>query len=109
MLIVLRKCLEIYVTECGKAPFIVWLESLDKRIRYRVKERLNRLALGNFGDHKYIANGVSELRLPFGSGYRIYYGEKEGAVILLLCGGDKSTQNHDIKKATKYLEDYLLK
>lgn len=107
MRVVLEKQLEIYAADNGEKPFIEWLESLDKSIRYRVKERLDRAALGNLGDHKSISNGVYELRLAFGSGYRIYYGNENNAIILLLCGGDKSTQKKDIKKAIAYLKNYL--
>lgn len=102
------KELEYYVTESGEMPFITWLESLkDSKVRFRVKERLDRVALGNLGDHKRVAEGVSELRLHFGSGHRIYYGEIGNKVILLLSGGDKSGQSRDIKKATAYWKDYL--
>ena len=105
---ILKKQLKIYVTEDGRKPFIEWLESLeDKTIRYRIKERLNRVALGNLGDHKFISDGVYELRLVFGSGYRIYYGNEGKEIILLLCGGDKSSQKKDIKKAITYLKNYL--
>ena len=105
---ILKKQLKIYVTEDGRKPFIEWLESLeDKTIRYRIKERLDRVALGNLGDHKFISDGVYELRLVFGSGYRIYYGNEGKEIILLLCGGDKSSQKKDIKKAVTYLENYL--
>ena len=108
MSIILKKQLKIYVTEDGKKPFIEWLESLeDKTIRYRIKERLDRVALGNLGDHKFIGNGVYELRLAFGSGYRIYYGNEGSEIILLLCGGDKATQKKDIKKAVIYLKNYM--
>jgi len=89
---ILKKQLKVYVTEDGRKPFIEWLESLeDKTIRYRIKERLDRVALGNLGDHKFISDGVYELRLVFGSGYRIYYGNEGKEIILLLCGGDKSS------------------
>ena len=101
--------LEVYVTKNGKAPFLDWLESLDNKIRYRVKERLYRIALGNLGDHKFISKGVSEIRLTFGSGYRIYYSNMENKTIMLLCGGDKSTQKRDVKKTNAYLQDYLLR
>jgi len=105
---ILKKQLKIYVTEDGRKPFIEWLESLeDKTIRYRIKERLDRVALGNLGDHKFISDGVYELRLVFGSGYRIYYGNEGKEIILLLCGGDKSSQKKDIKKAITYLKNYL--
>lgn len=103
-----QKQLEIYETEEGKMPFIDWLESLkDKTIRYRIKERLDRVSLGNLGDYKPIKKGVSELRLNFGSGYRIYDAEEGDKIILLLCGGNKSTQSSDIKKAIAYWENYL--
>jgi len=104
------KQIELYTTEKGEQPFIQWLESLkDKAGRYRIKERLDRVALGNLGDHKYIRDGVSELRLDFGPGYRIYFGEERETIVLLLCGGDKSTQRKDIKKAITYWKDYLLR
>lgn len=100
--------LQIYVTKHGKLPFVDWLESLeDKMVRYRIKERLDRVALGNIGDYKYIAEGVLELRLDFGSGYRIYFGKEKNNLILLLCGGNKQSQKQDIKKAVYYWKDYL--
>lgn len=74
----IKKELNIYVTKDGKKPFVAWLESLkDKTIRYRIKERLDRVALGNLGDHSSVGNGVMEIRFKFGSGYRVYYGKKE--------------------------------
>lgn len=104
----IKKELAIYVTSNGNKPFVEWLESLkDKKIRFRIKERLDRVILGNLGDHKPIGKGVSELRFNFGSGYRIYYGEDEDTIILLLSGGDKSTQSKDIKKAQQYWQDYV--
>ncbi len=106
--IVTKKHLEIYVTEDGKKPFVDWLESLkDKSIRYRIKERLDRITLGNLGDIKSVGDGVMEMRLAFGAGYRIYYAEEKGSIILLLCGGDKSSQAKDIKKAKSLWRDYL--
>ena len=107
MSIILKRQLEIYSTEDDRKPFIEWLESLDSAVRYRVKERLDRVALGNFGDHKFIGDGVYELRLAFGSGYRIYYGNLENTIVLLLCGGNKTTQKKDIKKAIMFLKNYL--
>lgn len=108
MLVIFKKQLKIYVTKEGKKPFVEWLEALeDRKARYRIKEKLDRVALGNLGDHKFISDGVYELRLAFGSGYRIYYGNEENTVVLLLCGGDKSTQKKDTKKAVTYLKDYL--
>lgn len=101
------KKLEIYATNSGKKPFIDWIESLkDKTVRYRLKERLDRVSLGNMGDYKYLECGVSEFRFDFGSGYRIYFAEEGKTIILLLSGGDKSTQKKDIKKAIAYWKDY---
>lgn len=95
--------IEIYVTKTGEKPFIQWLESLsDKALRYRIKERLDNIRLGNLGDWKNVGNSVFELRFNFGSGYRIYFGRQNQAIILLLCGGDKSSQKKDIKRASQY-------
>jgi putative addiction module killer protein len=102
-----QKQLDIYVTQEGKKPFIDWLDSLDKIIRYRIKERLDRVSLGNLGDYKFIQDGIFELRVNCGAGYRIYYGNDGDKIVLLLCGGDKSTQKKDIKKALMYWQDYL--
>ena len=103
-----KKKLNIYVTPEGKKPFIDWLDDLkDKSSRFRIKERLDRIALGNMGDSKSVGKGVMEMRLAFGSGYRIYYAEEDDSIILLLCGGDKSSQSKDIKKAHLFLDDYL--
>ena len=68
--------------------------------------RLDRLKLGNFGDCKTISDGVSELRIHYGPGIRIYYAKTGNKVILLLCGGDKGSQKKDIDKAKEYLKDY---
>lgn len=106
-MIVHNKNIEIYIAENGKSPFIEWLESLEKPIRYRVKERLDRVSLGNLGDWKSVGEGVAELRLSFGSGYRIYFGQEGNTLILLLCGGDKATQEKDIRQAQQYWKGYL--
>lgn len=105
---VVRKLdIHIYTTPSGKSPFIDWIESLqDKAARYRIKERLDRIALGNMGDSKSVHKGVSEIKFDFGPGYRLYFG-KEGKKIILLCGGDKSSQKRDIKQAHHLWEDYL--
>lgn len=104
-----KQKIKIYMNSEGKSPFIEWLESLDKNVRYRVKERLDRLSLGNFGDHKSIKAGIYELRLFFGSGYRIYYAKEEENILLLLSGGNKSSQKKDILKAISYWQDYLMR
>lgn len=89
-----------------KAPFIEWINSLDKVTKARVQSRLTRLLENNFGDHKKIDNEISELRLKFGSGYRIYYTEVNNVIILLINGGDKSTQSKDIEKAKSILQEW---
>jgi putative addiction module killer protein len=101
------KELVVYKTKSGKIPLDDWLDSIkDFTTRTRITSRLNRLKAGNFGDCKYLDDGISELRLKFGSGYRVYYSEIDNVVILLLAGGDKSTQNKDIIKAKEYLKIY---
>ena|SRR2546427_321930 len=99
--------LEIYVTEEGRAPFTEWFDSLrDIRGRVKIRTRLNRIRLGNFGDSTSVGEGVEELRIDFGPGYRVYYGQAGLKVVLLLCGGDKSTQTQDILQAKRYWKDY---
>jgi putative addiction module killer protein len=97
----------IYETEDGKAPFNEWLEKLrDRQVRAFIRTRINRLRLGLFGDCKTVGNGVSELRISFGAGYRLYFGQEGNEIIILLCGGDKSSQSKDIAKAKEYWQDY---
>ena len=71
-----------------------------------IRTLISRLQLGLFGDTKSVGEGVNELRISFGPGYRIYYTLEDKLVILLLCGGDKSTQDKDIKLAKEYWSDY---
>ncbi len=89
-----------------KIPFIEWMDSLDKTTKARVQSRLTRLLENNFGDHKKIDNEISELRLKFGSGYRIYYTEVDNIIVLLINGGNKSTQSKDIEKAKSILLEW---
>jgi putative addiction module killer protein len=96
-----------YLSQDGKSPFSTWLHKLrDPRARARIRVRLDRIRLGNLGDHKSLGDGVYELRVPFGPGYRVYFGREEHRVILLLCGGDKSSQRKDIETAKGYWADY---
>jgi len=96
-----------YQTKSGKVPFREWLLSLkDITTRARIRTRLDRLALGNFGDCKSIGEGIFELRCHFGPGYRIYFGQDGRLLIVLLTGGDKSSQPKDIKLAKEFWEDY---
>ncbi|RUR78295.1 type II toxin-antitoxin system RelE/ParE family toxin [Chlorogloeopsis fritschii PCC 9212] len=91
----------------GKSPFAEWLDSLrDMRARVKIERRLQRVELGNLGDYRSVGEGVFELRIDYGSGYRVYFGQIGTTIILLLCGGDKSTQEQDIVTAKKYWRDY---
>ncbi|MEK6747215.1 MAG: type II toxin-antitoxin system RelE/ParE family toxin [Pseudomonadota bacterium] len=102
------KNLIIYENEDGIEPFTKWLFSLrDSLTRQRIETRLARLEQGNYGDVKAIGEGLSELRLFFGSGYRVYFGEQEDCIVVLLCGGDKNSQKKDIKEAKAYWKEYL--
>ncbi len=96
-----------YTTSEGKIPFDEWLNALrDIRAQVRIEQRLDRLKLGNIGDCKPVDDGVYELRIDYGGGYRIYFGQIGSVVILLLCGGDKNSQNRDIRKAKDYWQDF---
>lgn len=97
-----------YVTESGVCPFDDWFSKLDSQAQIRVDVRLDRVSLGNFGDHKSVGEGVYELRLFFGPGYRIYYGLAGRHVVLLLTGGAKGKQTKDIRTAQKLWKDYKL-
>ncbi|HJF74091.1 hypothetical protein JP28_09535 [Gallibacterium anatis] len=80
--------------------FDKWLDNLkDLRARAKIQVRIKRLQLGNFGDVKPIGEGLSELRITEGKGYRLYLKNQNGVIVILLCGGDKSTQKADIEKA----------
>jgi len=99
--------IDYYKTEDGTAPFREWLEDLrDITGRAKIRVRIDRARLGNLGDHKQLADGVWELRLDFGPGYRVYFAKEENRLILLLIGGDKNTQKRDIAQATDYLQDH---
>ena len=92
----------------GKIPFREWLLSLkDRQARARIRARLDRFRLGNFGDCKSVGEGVFEMRFHFGPGYRVYFGVDGSAIVILLSGGDKATQVRDIGKAQEYWKDYL--
>lgn len=96
-----------FQTAAGRRPVIDWLEGLaDRSIRARILARIDRLALGNPGDFASVGEGLLELRLDFGPGYRVYYSKVGAVVLLLLCGGDKSTQKKDIANAKACLKVY---
>ena len=84
------------------AAFAKWLDDLrDLRARARVQVRIERLAAGHVGDVKPVGEGVSELRIDYGPGYRVYFAKRAGAVVILLTGGDKRTQAADIRTALR--------
>ncbi|MCL2252947.1 MAG: type II toxin-antitoxin system RelE/ParE family toxin [Lachnospiraceae bacterium] len=81
-----------------------WMRNLkDHMARAIINARIRRLSLGNKGDAKYLSDGVSELRVDYGPGYRVYFFEANREIIILLCGGDKSSQRKDIEKAKKII------
>ena len=100
--------LEKYKTEGGRCPWRDWLESLSPVVSVRITKSVLRLEQGNFGNCKAVKGvaGVFELAMDFGPGYRAYYGRHGQTVVLLLCGGDKSTQPADMAKAGQYWLDY---
>ena len=101
------KELRIYTTEDGREPFTEWLASLrDSRARAKIRVRLDRVSLGNLGDCQSVGEGVQELRINYGPGYRIYFSQEGATIVLLLCGGDKRSQTQDIETAHAYWKDY---
>lgn len=97
-----------YRTTRGDEPFTEWLLALsDRQARARILVRLERLEAGNFGDAKHLRDGVSELRIDWGPGYRVYYGRDGAMVIVLLCGGDKRRQDADIERAVALWREYV--
>ena len=96
-----------YLTASGRDPYQEWLNSLkDLKGRIAVQRRIDRLTAGNFGDHNFCQDGVWELRIDFGPGYRVYYAQAEKELLLSLYGGSKRTQSADIKAAVKFWHDY---
>jgi len=96
-----------YVTRAGKDVFDDWLTQLaDARAQAKIAARINRLAAGNFGDCKSLRQGLFELRIDWGPGYRVYFARVGTECVLLLCGGDKRKQAADIERALDYLADY---
>ena len=77
-----------------------WLKGLrDRKAQARIVVRIDRVEEGNFGDHHSVGQGVSEMRVHVGKGYRVYYTVRGNAVVILLCGGDKSSQRRDVERA----------
>lgn len=96
-----------YVTRDGSDIIAKWLHELkDVQGKVAIIRRLNRIEHGNFGDSKFLRDGIHELRIDTGPGYRVYYGRVGSQVILLLCGGSKRTQDADIVRAVAYWRDW---
>jgi putative addiction module killer protein len=96
-----------YLTPDQRQPLTEWMRELrDKRARIAIDRRIVRLEQGNFGDHKFCRDGVWELLIDLGPGYRLYYALEESRVVLLLCGGDKKTQAVDIDKACEHWRNW---
>ena len=96
-----------YQDTAGCKPYADWLESLtDNKTKARIVARVNRMAAGNFGDCKPLRDGVQELKIDFGPGYRLYLSKQGPVLVMLLCGGDKSDQSRDIERASAYLKDW---
>jgi putative addiction module killer protein len=98
---------ERYVTKEGISPFRDWFHSFkDDRTQAVIRARLARIRLGAIGDHKSVGDGVFELRIDYGAGYRVYFGREGKTLVILLCGGDKGSQQRDIAMAKKLWADH---
>ena len=96
-----------YRREDGREPFTEWLDDLrDKAAQARIRVRLRQVQAGNFGDCEPVGGGVIELRVHIGAGYRVYCGRHGRAIVILLCGGDKSSQAPDIKRAIELWSEW---
>ena len=96
----------VYVTEEGKAPFDDWLNKLETTAARKVRTALARFETGNMGDVKPVGQGVSERRITFGPGYRVYFGQDGDRLVILLCGGTKKRQSKDIEQAKAFWDNY---
>ncbi len=97
-----------YKTEDNIDIFQKWLDALrDNQARITIARRIDRAALGNLGDHKSCRDGVSEMRINSGPGYRVYFFRLGDTLVVLLCAGDKKSQNADIDRAVAYKADFL--
>lgn len=101
------KEIEYYLLPNGNSPFQEWYKALkSEKIKAVVLKRLARVRLGNLGEYRSVRDGVYEFKIDFGPGYRIYFGQEGTKLIILLCAGEKRTQQKDIRKAHEYWEGY---
>lgn len=99
--------IEIYETSTGKRPFDSWFDDIREiQTKAKILKRLDRIRVGNFGDCEPVGDGICELKIHYGPGFRIYYSKIGKKVILLVYGGYKGSQTKDISKAKEYLKDY---
>lgn len=99
--------IDYYRRASGRYPFRDWLMDLsDKRARAAVLRRIDRMMEDNIGEHRFVGDGVWELKIDVGPGYRVYYAQKGKTVVLLLCAGSKRTQREDIARAVEYWNDF---
>jgi len=96
----------VYETEEGKSPFTEWFDALHAQAAVNVTVALARMESGNLGDVKAVGQGVSERRIPFGPGYRIYFGQDGQKLVVLLTGGTKKRQSNDIDQAKELWAEY---
>jgi putative addiction module killer protein len=96
----------IYAPDSHNIPYLEWRDKLDARTQATIKGRLKRIQLGSFGDSKHLDDGIWELRIHYGPGYRIYFGRQGTSIVILLLGGDKRSQTRDIAKAKRYWIEY---
>lgn len=102
----MKYLVRVYSDKKGKEPFKQWLDKLSTQNQNRVEDRLLRIEAGNLGDYKSLGEDLYELRFNFGSGYRVYFTIERNIIVLLLSGGDKSSQKRDISKAKEMMEEY---
>jgi putative addiction module killer protein len=97
----------IYRTHDGRVPYFDWFDALrDRSAKQKIDARIGRLRLGNFGQARSVGGGVSELKVDYGPGYRVYFGRDGDELVILLRGGNKSTQDADIRQAKAFWEAY---
>jgi putative addiction module killer protein len=99
--------IQFYRTAEGESPFLNWVRRLkDSQIKQRIQARLTRLESGNLGQHRFVAGALLELKIDYGPGFRVYCGMDGETLMIVLCGGDKTTQQKDIDLAKGYWDDY---
>lgn len=99
-----------YQTEEGRNPFAEWHDGLrDLQARAAIRARITRVRTGNLGNCRFVGHGVMELKIYLGPGYRVYFAQDGDSIVVLLCGGDKGSQERDIRTAQDYWEDYQIR